>query len=147
MQRGVIDLRDLVYYLSLTALFLGLCVISLDAKRWGAGANTRAHRRGATITAVLLALNLVLLNVWLYPLRGLRLDLTQDHEYSLSKTTRTLLSGLQEPLLLRGYFSERTHPLLAPLVPRLRDMLQEYAIASGGKVQAEIVDPVLRQGP
>jgi ABC-2 type transport system permease protein len=43
--------------------------------------------------------------------------------------------------LIRGYFSERTHPLLAPLVPAIRDMLREYEIASGGKIQVEIVDP------
>jgi ABC-2 type transport system permease protein len=32
--RGVIDLRDLLYYLSLTALFLGLSVGAVRAKRW-----------------------------------------------------------------------------------------------------------------
>jgi ABC-2 type transport system permease protein len=80
-------------------------------------------------------------NVWVYPLRGLRVDLTQYGEYSLSKATRNLLASVQEPLLIRGYFSERTHPLLAPLVPKVRDMLQEYAIASGGMVHVEIIDP------
>ncbi|MFH1084251.1 MAG: Gldg family protein, partial [Chloroflexota bacterium] len=33
------------------------------------------------------------------------------------------------------------HPLLAPLVPRVSDMLEEYRIASNGKVELEIVDP------
>jgi ABC-2 type transport system permease protein len=42
---------------------------------------------------------------------------------------------------MRGYFSEKTHPLLAPLIPTIRDMLREYEIASGGKVELEIVDP------
>jgi len=32
--RGVIDLRDLLYYLSLTLFFLGLGVGALRAKRW-----------------------------------------------------------------------------------------------------------------
>jgi ABC-2 type transport system permease protein len=86
-------------------------------------------------------LNLVFVNVWAYPLRNLRVDLTQQREYSLSRATRDLLGNLQEPLLVRGYFSEKTHPLLAPLVPTIRDMLQEYQVASGGKVQLEIVDP------
>src|SRR5690606_14686116 len=49
---------------------------------------------------------------------------------------------LQEPLLLRGYFSAKTHPLLSPLVPQLRDLMQEYAIAGKGRVQVEFVDPV-----
>ena len=35
VQRGVIDLRDLVYYGSLTFFFLTLSVGALRVKRWG----------------------------------------------------------------------------------------------------------------
>jgi len=141
IQRGVIDLRDMLYYLSLCGIFLTLNVLSLISKRWSQGAGTRPQRRAATLTSLLLVLNLVLVNVWAYPLRGLRLDLTAGREYTLSQATRDLLGNLQEPLLIRGYFSEKTHPLLAPLVPTIRDLLEEYKVASGGKVQLEIVDP------
>jgi len=141
IQRGVVDLRDLLYYLSLTAVFLALNVLSLDSKRWSTGKRTLPHRRSVTLTTVLVVLNMALLNVWVFPLNGLRLDLTAQREYSLSQTTRDLLGNLQEPLLIRGYFSEKTHPLLAPLVPRIRDMLREYEVASGGAVQLEIIDP------
>jgi ABC-2 type transport system permease protein len=51
------------------------------------------------------------------------------------------LANLQEPLLIRGYFSEKTHPLLAPLIPTIRDTLREYQLASGGRVELDIVDP------
>ncbi len=137
----MIDLRDLVYYLSLTAFFLVLNVLSLDTKRWSRGTHSAAYRRKAILSVVLVVANLVALNVWLFPLRGLRADLTGHREYSLSPVTRDLIRNLQEPLLMRGYFSEKTHPLLAPLVPTIRDMMREYEIASGGKVKVEIVDP------
>ena len=137
----MVDLRDLFYYLSLTAVFLALNVLSLDSKRWSTGKRTLSHRRSATLTMVLVVLNMALLNVWVFPLNGLRLDLTAQREYSLSQTTRDLLGNLQEPLLIRGYFSEKTHPLLAPLVPRIRDMLRKYEVASGGAVQLDIIDP------
>ena len=142
IERGVIDLRDLVYYLSLAALFLTLNVISLDSKRWSQGQNTAAYRTSLIVTALLIVLNLIALNVWLFPLTRARLDLTEQKEYSLSPATRDLLNQLQEPLLIRGYFSEKTHPLLAPLVPRIRDTLEEYRIASNGKVVVEIIDPL-----
>jgi ABC-2 type transport system permease protein len=141
IERGVVDLRDLLYYLSLTGIFLTLNVASLDSKRWSTGKRTLPHRRGVMLTTILVVLNLAVLNVWVFPLTGLRLDLTAQREYSLSQTTRDLLRNLEEPLLIRGYFSERTHPLLAPLVPSIRDMLQEYEVASGGMIQLEIVDP------
>lgn len=142
IERGVVDLRDLVYYLSLAGIFLALNVLSLESKRWSRGAQGRAYRQGLLLTTALVALNLLLLNVWLHPLNRVRLDLTSQREYSLSPTTRDLLGSLQEPLLVRGYFSERTHPLLAPLVPQIRDMLEEYRVASNGRVVVEIVDPV-----
>ena len=141
IQRGVVDLRDLLYYLSLTGVFLALNVLSLDSKKWSTGERTRPHRQAVVLTSLLVSLNLVLVNVWMFPLHGLRLDLTAQHEYTLSPATRDILSNLHEPLLIRGYFSEKTHPLLSPLVPRIRDMLEEYKVASNGMVQLDIIDP------
>src|SRR6185312_335506 len=43
--------------------------------------------------------------------------------------------------LIRGYFSAKTHPKLAPLVPQIKDMLEEYRIAGHGNVRVELVDP------
>ena len=143
IERGVIDLRDLLYYLSLAGIFLTLNVASLRSKGWSSGKRTQPYRRAVTFTSVLVVVNLVLVNVWVFPLhaQALRLDLTEGKQYTLSQTTRDLLSNLQEPLLVRGYFSEKTHPLLAPLVPRIRDMLREYEVAAGDQMKLEIIDP------
>ncbi len=140
--RGVVDLRDLAYYLSLTGVFLMLNVFSLNRKRWGTGERMQPQRLAVTLTTVLVVVNLLVFNVWLYPLRALRVDLTAQNQYSLSQTTKDLLSNLQEPLLVRGYFSEKTHPLLAPLVPQIRDMLREYEVAAGGMLELDIIDPI-----
>ena len=97
IERGVIDLRDLVYYLSLTAVFVLFNLVSVDMKRWSKGANTAIYRRNATIAAVLITANLALLNAWLYPLSSLRLDLTTQGQFSLSSPTKDLVSNLGEP--------------------------------------------------
>lgn len=141
IQRGVVDLRDLLYYASLTGIFLVLNVLSLKMKGWSHGERARQYRTSLKLTSALLVANLLLVNVWAYPLTGLRVDLTEAREFSLSPATRDLLANLQEPLLIRGYFSAKTHPLLAPLVPTVRDMLHEYEIASRGMVRLEIIDP------
>ena len=141
IERGVIDLRDLIYYLSLTLTFLMLNVLSLDIKRWSRSAQTRPKRLRRILLAVLIAINLALANVWLYPLRALRADTTASRTYTLSSATKDLLGTLQEPLLLRAFISSRTHPLLAPLAPRLADTLREYEIASGNMLSGEVVDP------
>ncbi len=100
-----------------------------------------SYRRGIVLTSALVVANLIVTNIWLYPLNGLRLDLTEQREYSLSQTTKNLLQGLAEPLTIRAYVSEKTHPLLAPLLPQLADLLREYEIAGRGKVDAEVIDP------
>jgi len=141
IQRGVIDLRDLVYYLSLAAIFLVLNTLTLDRKRWSHGQRTLSYRRNASLFSTLAAINLLLINVWMTPLHGLRVDLTAQGQYSLSQTTKDLLANLQEPLLIRGYISEKSHPLLNPLRPQIADLLREYEIAGNGRVTAEVVDP------
>ncbi len=138
--RGVIDLRDLYYYLSLTGVFLALNLLTLEWLRWAGNPVNPNHRRWLWVTG-LLAANFLAANLWLAPVGGVRADLTQGQGYSLSDATRTYLAQVREPLLLRGYFSAKTHPLLAPLVPRLRDLLEEYALAGKGRVRVEILDP------
>jgi ABC-2 type transport system permease protein len=140
IQRGVIDLRDLIYYLSVIGFFLLLNTISLDSIRWSQ--KQVSYRRRWLTTSSLIGLNLIILNVWMFPMNGLRLDLTQNKEFTISQTTRDLLNTLQEPLLIRAYISEENHPLLKPLAPQVADMLREYEIAAGGKVTAEVVDPL-----
>jgi len=138
--RGVLDLRDLGYYLSLTIAFLTLTVYSLERLRWTGTFSTPRHRYWRATTALIL-LNLVLANTWLAGLHKMRIDLTQGNLYSISEPTLKFLDRLQEPLVIRGYFSAKTHPLLAPLVPQLRDLLREYEVAGVGRVHVEIIDP------
>ncbi|WP_116368090.1 Gldg family protein [Parahaliea mediterranea] len=137
--RGVLDLRDLYYYLCLCGLFLVLNVYVLERSRWSRARSAR-HRTWHIVTLLMLA-NLLLANLWLAQLPQLRLDMTGDQRYTLSAATHRLLERLEQPLLLRGYFSPRQHPQLAPLVPHLKDLMAEYAAASGGRIQVEFIDP------
>lgn len=141
--RGVIDFRDLFYYLSLTVAFLALNVYSLEREGWAKFASTPRQRNWRIGTILLLA-NLVLANIWLDKVSVLRMDVTQGQLYSISQPSREIVEQLQEPLLIRGYFSARTHPLLAPLEPQLRDLIREYEEAGGGQVRVEFIDPALQ---
>jgi ABC-2 type transport system permease protein len=139
--RGVLDLRDLAYYGGIVAVGIALNVLLLDRLTWGRGPRGHNRRVGAMLAVALVAANAVGLDIWLAPVHRARIDLTQSGSYSLSDSTRSILAGLDERLLIRGYFSARTHPKLEPLVPQLADLLEEYRIAGGGKVRVEMVDP------
>ncbi|HEX5056207.1 MAG TPA: Gldg family protein [Gammaproteobacteria bacterium] len=138
--RGVVDFRDLYYYLSLVGLFLTLNVFMLEWLRWAGNRKNESHKRWGLATA-LLGANFLAANLWLTPISWARADLTQGNVYSISDATKGYIDQLREPLLIRGYFSAQTHPYLAPLVPQLRDLLKEYEIAGKGRIKVEIVDP------
>ena len=139
--RGVIDIRDLYFYICLVGVFLSLNIFELERQRWSGNAPNSRHRQWGMMTA-LLVVNFIAANFWMAPISNARADVTKGNIFSISDTTRGYLAQLQEPLLLRGYFSAKTHPLLAPLVPRLRDLLKEYAVAGDGRVRVEFIDPV-----
>ncbi len=145
ISRGVLDLRDLYYYCSIVGVFLTLNVFSLEQIRWAGNPASRRHRHWAW-AAGLTAANFIAGNLWLGSITHARIDLTQGGLYSLSQSTQQQLAQLREPLLIRGYFSAKTHPLLAPLVPRLKDILKEYVVASGGHARVEVVDPTRDRG-
>jgi len=139
--RGVLDLRDLAYYASIVGVGIAVNVLLLGRISWSNGNRTRERRRGALLALGLVIANALVLNIWLHPVHRARIDMTEDGAYSLSSSTRSIIEGLDEKLLIRGYFSEKTHPELAPLIPQLRDLLDEYRAAGDGKVRVELVDP------
>lgn len=144
--RGVLDVRDLYYYISLTLVFLALNTYFLEQERWAINTKqnihkSRYHQHWQMITA-LLVINLLSANLWLSQLPQLRLDTTAGKQYSISETTESYLAQLQEPMLIRGYFSQKTHRLLAPLVPQVKDLLEEYEVAAKGRVRVEFIDPI-----
>ena len=138
--RGVLDLGDLYYYVSIVGVFLVLNVHALESHGWAADGSPARHRARQRVTA-LVALNFVVANVWLGGLNLPRLDMTEGRQYTISEATRSYLAQLREPLLLRGYFSAKTHPLLQPLVPQIKDLLREYEVAADGRLRLEFVDP------
>ncbi len=104
------------------------------------------NRRNAALVALLcllallVSINVIAANT----LRSARLDLTQGKLYTLSDGSRSILSKLEEPVVLRFYYS----PALGTQIPsygvyaqRVREMLEEYAALSKGKLELQILNP------
>ncbi|MEE9411736.1 MAG: Gldg family protein, partial [Methylococcales bacterium] len=140
--RGVLDLADIYYYLSLAAVFLLLNIYFLESRRWASPGNRLTHRRWRILLGLMIT-NLLVANVSLSRIQPLREDLTQGRLYTISSATQQALAHLKEPLLIRGYFSAKTHPFLAPLLPQLKDLIEEYAAYGNGRVRVEFIDPTV----
>lgn len=108
---------------------------------------TPNHRRTLTGTTLLvlavLFVALVVLSGAL--LRGARIDLTRNNLYTLSEGTESILGKLEEPITLYYYYSDqaaRDIPQLRTYATRVRELLEEIAAKSGGKVKLEVIDPL-----
>lgn len=78
-------------------------------------------------------------------LAGLRIDLTEDKLYTLSPGTVDLLGGIEEPINLYFFFSDRETAdvqYLRAYATRVREMLEEFAADSNGLLNLQTVDPV-----
>src|SRR5215468_2244568 len=104
-----------------------------------------ATGRIAVIAALLGAVIFVCLNiVSAQVFRNARVDLTQQHLYSLSQGTRTMLGDLKEPLRFRLFMSSgltKQAPQLAAFAQRVRSLLDSYVAAAKGNIILEVIDP------
>ncbi len=77
-------------------------------------------------------------------LTSVRLDVTENHLYTLSAGTRNILEAIKEPVTLRLYYSAKqfaAEPQMLNYGKRVRDMLEEYVAASSGKLKLTVIDP------
>src|SRR5438132_5690259 len=108
---------------------------------------SKLNRRALTgsalaILAVLFVAGIVLSNTLL---RGARIDLTQHRLYTLSDGTKKVLGTIPEPINLYLFFSDHATqqmPLLRTYATRVREMVEEMAAKSGGKLKLTVVDPL-----
>ena len=87
------------------------------------------------ITAILVFVNLVSDQFFV------RLDFTEDHQYTLSKATKDIIKNLDDPVTVKAYFSKNLPPYIAKTRKDFLDMLIEYSSVSKGMVVYEFEDP------
>jgi ABC-type uncharacterized transport system involved in gliding motility auxiliary subunit len=111
--------------------------------------STRQTKRLSYATLLLLAIALIAAlaasNAWL---RGMRLDLTEGGLYTLAPGTRAFLGKIEEPINLYLFFSDRVTADdnnlqgLRLYMQRVREMLEEFESAAGGRLSLQVIDPV-----
>jgi gliding-associated putative ABC transporter substrate-binding component GldG len=72
---------------------------------------------------------------------SLRLDFTEDHQYTLSQATKDILENLEQPVTVKAYFSQDLPPNVASVRRDFKDLLIEYANRSNGMFMYEIINP------
>src|SRR5256712_5668867 len=135
--RGVIDLRDAVYFVTLAVLFLVFAYFALESRR--VAPHGEALRR-LRLGTVFLAVATIVVNLFGRHIGG-RLDLTPGNSFTLSRATRQLLHALPDLVTLKLFASAALPPEVAFLKRDVDDLLNDYRAAGRGKVKVVIADP------
>jgi len=135
--RGVVDLRDVVYFVSTSALFIFLALGAVLRDRLAHGrAEWVRLRIGAAVFAVLV----VMVNLLGSYVRG-RIDLTAGRLYTLEAGTRDLLADLDDIVQVKLFASAELPPELQLSLRDVRDLLADMRSASDGNLVVSEVDP------
>jgi len=102
--------------------------------------------RRAVAVAVLVLIVLMVASANIVAARFLtsRLDLTAEDLYTLSQGTLNTLAKIDEPVTLRFYYSSRLGdevPSYGVYAQRVRELLDQYVAAAGGKIRLEVYNP------
>ena len=87
------------------------------------------------IAGILLLLNLLSRQYFL------RWDLTQDKQYTLSNATKNTLANLEEPVLVKAFFTSDLPQQYQKPQQDFQNLLVEYANRSKGMVDFEFINP------
>lgn len=140
ISRGVIDTRDVIYFLSIIGLFIFLTVANVHYKRSGLG--TTAFAKALQNTPPLL-LGLIAFGLIQVLASGLhkRFDLTQDQRYSLSDPSKDLLDQIDSPLIIDIFLEGDLPAEFKKLKNETRYLLEEMQ-AYNSNINFEFSNPV-----
>jgi gliding-associated putative ABC transporter substrate-binding component GldG len=88
-----------------------------------------------TILAIILVINIISDKLFV------RLDLTSDNRYTLSKATKNILKNLDETVTITAYFSENLPAEVAKTKRDFKELLTEYKNLSKGQLMYEFINP------
>ena len=94
------------------------------------------------LLAAILAVALIMISNNLFT--GVRLDLTENKLFTLSPGSINIITTLDEPINLDFYVSRKTmadFPQLVNYANRVRDLLEEYAAKSNGRIELSVIEP------
>ena len=135
--RGVIDLRDIVYFLSTAGLFVAMAVGLLVKQRLSEQRESYKRLRAG----IAISLGLVVVTNLLGGNIGGRVDLTRESLYTLSSGSKETLDNLSDLVTLKLFISDELPSELQPTLRDVRDLISDMNRAGGDNLVVENLNP------
>ncbi len=132
ISRGLLDSRDLFYFLTVTLVFLFLTAVSLKWKRTILSVNSKR-----AVPYIILLIAMVLLT----QLRFFRLDFTAEKRYTLSPASIRVLEKIDNNLLAEIYLEGDMPPGLRKLRTAIEEKITDLQQYGKNSIYIRKIDP------
>ncbi|WP_274475762.1 gliding motility-associated ABC transporter substrate-binding protein GldG [Mangrovimonas aestuarii] len=132
MGRGVIDTRDLIYFLSITTFFIFLTVKQINNKHKG---------MKSWLHFLPLPIGLIVLNIFTHGIYK-RFDLTTDNRYTLSDAVIEIIEAANAPIIVDVFLKGDDFPAeFRRLQAETKQMLEEFA-SYNSNIKFSFINPL-----
>lgn len=131
ISRGVIDSRDLLYFIATTLFFL-YCSRQLVLKR-------KLLKQFTKTNLIVIAIFWILA-VWLINERFFRVDLTSENRYSLSQTSKIILKEQSQPIVFEIYLAGNLPSGMKEFQEAIVEKIEDLNAYSNKRILSEVHD-------
>lgn len=131
ISRGVVDSRDLAYFIALTILFLWITKGFLNSNK---KFKIKSFKNIAFVSVAAIASIVLIQN------RLFRFDLTAEKRYSISQTTQSILEENTLPIFIELYLSGDLPPGMRQLQQNFNEKIEEYNAYSKQRIVLKETD-------
>jgi len=131
---GVLDTRDLLYFISISLLFLLFTLLQIDKKE---------YRNKRVVLLLLLPLSLIVVNIFSARI-GLykRFDLTSDNRYTLSQEALITIENVESPILVDVFLEGDFPSEFRRLKAETKQILEEFS-AYNKNIRFNFINPIV----
>ena len=143
MMMGTFDLTSVIYFVTVTALFLFLSTQMIQKRRYSVSRKNLSISAYSTVTVIVLIAAMVAANMAALqiPDNIRQADVTSQNLYSLSSDTKKIAAGIEDDITLY-FFAQETDSEARTKDETIEKLLQQYASLSD-HITLEYIDPVL----
>ena len=138
LSRGLVELRDIVFFGSLIVFFNVLTMFIIGLKTKGVSSIiSSVNPKHSFIYLVLLFVGFFSINIIANnTLRAFNYDFTEEKYLTLTKNTKDILRNLKHPVIAKLYYSsilEERNPEIRQIFDQVKLILKQYKYYSKGK--------------
>jgi len=132
ISRGVLDSRDLLYFVSIAIVFLLLTTRRITSNK---------NKKKPLLRFIIVPIILLLLNIFSDSIYK-RFDLTEDKRYTLSTSTKTLIEDIDAPIIIDVFLEGEDFPSeFKRLQSETKQLLEEFS-SENNNIKFSFINPI-----